>query len=250
MRAHGVTLLRADWTRRDPAITVALEQLGRSGVPVYVLHSAGKPPVVFSGNPGCAGFARRAGDVAQLKGYTVHTPDPGPATTIAAILEHYRTVAVVGLSPKSHRDSHEVARYMQAQGWRIVPINPNAAEILGETAYPSLTEAARHHRIELVNVFRNSAEVPPLVAEAISIGVQALWMQLGVVHELAAQEARAAGLLVVQDRCLYGGTSPQNASSVKPAWPDELRQWGHERTAPIQRTQRRPRLHFRQPPKP
>ena len=121
---------------------------------------------------------------------------------IAHILAHYRTVAVVGLSPKPHRDSFAVSRYMQAQGWHIVPINPNASSILGEAAYPSLAEAARHHRIELVNVFRNSADVPPVVDEAIAIGAQAVWLQMGVVHDAAAQKARDAGLRVVQNRCL------------------------------------------------
>ena len=118
------------------------------------------------------------------------------------ILTQCRTVAVVGLSPKTHRASFEVSQYMQAQGWRIVPINPNASSILGETCYPSLTEAARHHRIELVNVFRNSEDVPPVVDEAIAIGAQAVWLQMGVVHDVAAEKARAAGLRVVQDRCL------------------------------------------------
>ena len=118
------------------------------------------------------------------------------------ILTHCRTVAVVGLSPKTHRASFEVSQYMQAQGWRIVPINPNASSILGEICYPSLTEAARHHRIELVNVFRNSEDVPPVVDEAIAIGAQAVWLQMGVVHDVAAEKARAAGLRVVQDRCL------------------------------------------------
>jgi predicted CoA-binding protein len=121
---------------------------------------------------------------------------------MADILNRYRTVAVVGLSPKSHRDSYDVAQYMQSQGWRIIPINPNASQILGETAYPSLQEAARHHPIELVNVFRNSAEVPPVVNDAIAVGAKAIWMQLGVVHEEAAQRARDAGLAVVQDKCL------------------------------------------------
>ena len=118
------------------------------------------------------------------------------------ILTQCRTVAVVGLSPKTHRASFEVSQYMQAQGWRIVPINPNASSILGEICYPSLTEAARHHRIELVNVFRNSEDVPPVVDEAIAIGAQAVWLQMGVVHDVAAEKARAAGLRVVQDRCL------------------------------------------------
>ena len=132
-----------------------------------------------------------------------NTPStPTEATDIAYILGHCRTVGVVGLSPQPHRDSYAVSRYMQAQGWRIVPINPNATNILGETAYPSLTEAARHHRIELVNVFRNSADVPPVVDEAIAIGAQGVWLQMGVVHGVAAAKARAAGLRFVQDRCL------------------------------------------------
>ena len=122
---------------------------------------------------------------------------------IAWILAHCRTVAVVGLSPRPERDSHRVARYMQAQGWRIVPVNPMASgEILGEKVYPSLTEAARHERIELVNGFRNSADIPPVVDEAIAIGARALWLQLGVAHAEAAARARAAGLRVVQNRCL------------------------------------------------
>jgi predicted CoA-binding protein len=122
---------------------------------------------------------------------------------IAWILRHCRTVAVVGLSPKPHRDSYQVARYMQARGWRIVPVNPMASgKILGEPVYPILTEAARHERIELVNCFRNSADIPPVVDEAVAIGAQALWMQLGVEHDAAAAHARAAGLRVVQNRCL------------------------------------------------
>ena len=121
---------------------------------------------------------------------------------VARILDSYRTVAVVGLSPKPHRDSFEVAQYMQAQGWRIIPINPNAQSILGEKAYPSLLEAAAHERIELVNVFRNSADVPPVVDDAIAVGATAIWLQLGIVHEDSAALARQAGVLVVQDKCL------------------------------------------------
>ena len=124
------------------------------------------------------------------------------ADAIVHILENLRTVAVVGLSPKPHRDSYGVARYMQAQGWRIVPVNPLATEVLGEKAFPTLTEAARHVSVDLVNVFRNSADVPPVVDEAIAIGAQAVWLQLGVRHDAAAEKARQAGLLVVQDKCL------------------------------------------------
>jgi predicted CoA-binding protein len=126
----------------------------------------------------------------------------GQSETIQSILASCRAVAVVGLSPKPHRDSYRVARYMQTQGWRIVPVNPNANEILGETAYPTLLEAARHERIDLVNCFRNSADIPPIVDEAIAIGARAVWMQLGIEHVQAAAKARSAGLLVVQDRCL------------------------------------------------
>ena len=87
--------------------------------------------------------------------------------TIADLISRPRTVAVVGLSPKPHRESFKVSQYMQRQGWRIVPINPNASEILGEKVYSSLTEAAAAEKIDLVNVFRNSEDVPPVVDEAL-----------------------------------------------------------------------------------
>jgi predicted CoA-binding protein len=122
--------------------------------------------------------------------------------TIRRILASCKTIAVVGLSPKPHRASFGVARYMQAQGWRIIPVNPNAREVLGERAYPTLSEAARHEAIDLVDCFRNSEDIPPIVDEAIAIGAKAVWMQLGIAHPAAAARAEAAGLLVVQDRCL------------------------------------------------
>lgn len=123
---------------------------------------------------------------------------------ITHILNTCRTVAVVGLSPKAHRDSHEVSAYMQAHGWRIIPVNPAAqvATILGEKVYPSLIEAAKHEKIDLVDVFRNSDDVPPVADEAIAIGAKALWLQLGIEHGQAATKARAAGLAVVQNKCL------------------------------------------------
>lgn len=124
------------------------------------------------------------------------------AAAVAHILQHCRTVAVVGLSPKPHRDSYEVSQYMRAQGWRIVPINPNATEILGEKAYPSLTAAAQHTDFDLVNVFRNSEDVPPVVDEAIAIGAPAIWLQLGIVNDAAMAKAHAAGLMTVQNKCL------------------------------------------------
>jgi predicted CoA-binding protein len=113
-----------------------------------------------------------------------------------------KTIAVVGLSPKPHRDSFRVAQYMQDHGFRIVPINPNATEVLGEKAYASLTEAAQHARIDMVNCFRNSEDIPPIAAEAIAIGAKSLWLQIGVVNDDAAKQATDAGLVVVQNLCL------------------------------------------------
>lgn len=125
---------------------------------------------------------------------------------ITHILQHSRTVAVVGLSPKTHRDSYEVAQYLQRHGLRIVPVNPVAAAsgrpILGERVYATLAEAAGAEKIDLVDVFRNSDDVPPIVDEAIAIGAPAIWLQLGIVNDAAIAQARAAGLRAVQNRCL------------------------------------------------
>lgn len=123
---------------------------------------------------------------------------------IPQILATCRTVAVVGLSPKAHRASFDVSRYMQAHGWRIIPVNPMVAgqTVLGEMVYATLLEAARHEKIDLVNVFRNAEDVPPVVTDAIAIGAPALWLQLGIRHDAALERARAAGMLVVQDKCL------------------------------------------------
>ena len=122
------------------------------------------------------------------------------------ILNHCRTIAVVGLSPKPHRASFDVSRYMQAAGYRIIPVNPVVAaageQVLGEKAYATLTDAAQHEKIDLVNCFRNSEDIPPIVDEAIAIGAKAVWMQLGISNPLAAAKAEAAGLLVVQNHCL------------------------------------------------
>ena len=123
---------------------------------------------------------------------------------VASILSQCCTIAVVGLSPKPERASFDVARYMQAQGYRIIPVNPNAGtlQILGETVYPNLLEASKAANIDLVNCFRNSADIPPIVDEAIAVNAKALWMQLGVTHSAAGAKAQAAGLTVVQNRCL------------------------------------------------
>ena len=128
------------------------------------------------------------------------------------ILATCKTIAVMGLSPQWHRPSFFAAKYMQGHGYKIIPVNPTATEILGERCYPSLTAAAADHRIELVDCFRKSQDIPPIADEAIAIGARCLWMQIGVIHEGAGAKARAAGLEVVMDRCvkieharLFGG---------------------------------------------
>jgi predicted CoA-binding protein len=125
---------------------------------------------------------------------------------LSRILATCRTVAVVGLSPKPARDSYRVSQYMQAHGWRVIPVNPveatSGASILGERVYASLTEAAQAESIDLVNVFRNSVDVPPVVDEAVALGLRAIWLQLGISNDAAMARAKAAGLLCVQDKCL------------------------------------------------
>ena len=122
------------------------------------------------------------------------------------VLKTCHTIAVVGLSPKAHRDSYEVSQYMQAHGYRIVPINPVAAAsntpILGEKVYASLVEAARVEKIDMVDCFRKSADIPPIAEEAVKIGAKVLWMQLGIAHEASTTLAENAGIAVVQNRCL------------------------------------------------
>ncbi len=113
-----------------------------------------------------------------------------------------RTIAVVGLSDKPDRDSNEVARYLQSQGYRIVPVNPMLTEVLGEKAYPSLSEVPADIRVDLIDVFRRSDQVPPVADEAIARGAKVLWMQLGVENAEAARKARDAGLTVIENLCI------------------------------------------------
>lgn len=122
---------------------------------------------------------------------------------VADLLREARTIAVVGCSPRPQRDSHSVARYLQQHGYKVVPVNPEADEVLGVPAYPDLGSAkAAEGPIDVVNIFRAPAHVPPHVDEAIEIGARLVWMQLGVIHEEAAARARAAGIRVVMDRCI------------------------------------------------
>jgi predicted CoA-binding protein len=119
---------------------------------------------------------------------------------IPDLLRKSRTIAVVGLSSKRFRPSYGVAEYMQEQGYRIIPVNPNESEVLGEKSYRSIEDVPEH--IDIVDIFRRSEFVGPIVESAIRVGANAVWMQEGVVHEEAAQKARDAGLAVVMDRCI------------------------------------------------
>jgi uncharacterized protein len=121
---------------------------------------------------------------------------------IREVLTRARTIAVVGLSDKPERDSNEVARYLMSQGYRIVPVNPMLPEVLGERSYPSLTAIPPDVRVDLVDVFRRSDQVPPVVEEAIARHVPVVWMQLGVEHPEAAAKARAAGATVFENLCI------------------------------------------------
>jgi uncharacterized protein len=120
--------------------------------------------------------------------------------TIAELLRSAGTIAVVGLSSRRTRPSYSVSEYMQSAGYRIIPVNPEEREVLGEKAYPDLDSAPGP--IDIVDIFRRSEYVPEIVEAAIRVGAKAVWMQEGVVHEEAAERARAAGLMVVMDRCI------------------------------------------------
>ncbi len=119
---------------------------------------------------------------------------------IDRILDSARTIAVVGLSPDRHRPSHGVARYLQRAGYRIIPVNPTITKVLGEPAYPTLLSVPTP--IDVVDVFRRSEYVGPIVDDAIAIKARAIWLQDGVIDESAAERARAAGLDVVMDDCI------------------------------------------------
>ena len=119
---------------------------------------------------------------------------------ILEILKKYKTIAVVGLSSNPMRPSYGVTEYMQGAGYRIIPVNPNETEVLGEKSYARLEDVPE--KIDIVNVFRRAEEVPPVVESAIRIGAKVVWMQMGVESEEAARKARDAGLTVIEDACI------------------------------------------------
>ncbi len=130
--------------------------------------------------------------------------------TLRRILKENTNIAVVGLSANWYRPSYFAAKYMQEHGYRVFPVNPAYDEVLGERCYPSLADIPEP--VHIVDIFRRSEDVPPVVEDAIAIGARVVWMQIGVIHEAAAERARKAGLEVVMDRCvkiehgrLFGG---------------------------------------------
>ncbi len=148
--------------------------------------------------------------------------------TLRRILKENRVIAVVGLSADWYRPSYFAAKYMQEHGYRVIPVNPKYPSILGETCYRSLREVPE--RVDMVDVFRKTADVMPIAEDAIAIGATVLWQQLGVRTEAAAERARAAGLETVLDRCvkiehgrLFGGlnwvgVNTKVISAKRPRW--------------------------------
>ncbi len=125
---------------------------------------------------------------------------PAATDPVTEILRSARTIAVVGLSSKRFRPSYGVAEYLQSAGYRIIPVNPNEREVLGEKCYPRLEEVPE--KVDIVDIFRRSELVPEVVESAIRIGAKAVWMQEGVIHSQVAERARQAGLIVVMDTCI------------------------------------------------
>jgi predicted CoA-binding protein len=119
---------------------------------------------------------------------------------IKEIVQKYKKVAVVGLSSDQTRASNSVARYLQKKGFKIIPVNPNESEVLGEKAYPNLS--AIPEKVEIVDIFRRSDQVPPIMDEAIKIGAKVVWMQEGIINHSAALKTSQNGIIVVMDRCM------------------------------------------------
>jgi predicted CoA-binding protein len=121
---------------------------------------------------------------------------------IKKILSSSKTIAVIGISPKEDRPSYIVAFYLKSKGYRIIPVRPDGEWILGEKVYPSLSEIPKEIGVDVVDIFRRSEDVPPIVEEAILRGARVVWMQEGVIHKEAGEKAEKAGLKVVMDRCM------------------------------------------------
>ena len=140
-----------------------------------------------------------------------------PRAQIEQLLRSARVIAMVGLSPNPARPSFGVARHLQGYGYRVIPVNPTCATVLGEIAMPDLASAKSSLKsgesIDIVDVFRQPQAVPAIVEDCIRLGLKALWLQLGVINEPAAERARAAGMFVVMDLCLYRERAALEVSS-------------------------------------
>jgi len=121
---------------------------------------------------------------------------------LRSILGDAKTIAVVGLSSNPFRDSFEIAEYLQRKGYRIVPVNPNETQVLGEAAYPSLLDVPADVRIDVVDVFRRAADTPPVAQQAVQVGAKVLWLQDGIVNEDARRIAEDGGLTVIMGVCI------------------------------------------------
>jgi predicted CoA-binding protein len=119
---------------------------------------------------------------------------------VKEILTKSRTIAVVGISHKEERDSHKVAKYIQEHGYKMIPVNPKYKDVLGEPCYPDLKAVPEH--IDIVDIFRNVEAIPGIVDEAIEVGADCVWMQLGLCHNASADKAEKAGLAVVMNKCV------------------------------------------------
>lgn len=126
--------------------------------------------------------------------------NPSP-DQLRRLLQEVESIAVVGLSPRPERPSYRVSRAMQGFGYRIVPVRPGVSDVLGEKAYARLSDIPE--KVDLVDVFRAGDQIDPLVDECIALGIRRLWLQDGVINEAAAERARAAGITVVMDRCVW-----------------------------------------------
>jgi predicted CoA-binding protein len=134
----------------------------------------------------------------------VSAPEPyGPSDAeLRSILGDAETIAVVGLSSNPLRDSFEIAEYLQRKGYRIIPVNPNESQVLGETAYPSLLDVPGDVRIDVVDVFRRASETPSVAEQAVQVGAKVLWLQDGIVNEDARRIAEEGGLTVIMGVCI------------------------------------------------
>ena len=120
--------------------------------------------------------------------------------SVVKILKSFRDVAIVGVSANPEKPSNIVFKYLTAQGYNVIPVNPTIDEVLGKKCYASLSDIPE--KVEVVDIFRRSEDIPPIVDEAIKIGAKAVWMQEGIINDSAAEKAQAAGLLVVMDKCM------------------------------------------------